>query len=287
VYDAFNNKAKMGLRGISISMNIWRKRVTALLLAVVFLLIFDFYGRAIILVLFTRYEIRNSPDLWIVPTPLSAGAAESPAGKTLSYYGYSLDSPWAEVKEEKPGKVLTSINFSGGQVISVCDPASTLDDLEALRQGIVTRGQTLKNVFGDEATRSRFAFRSTTLNLTPRDLRLFSSRQEIATNSTLLMIKEVWVNNSRHGPYSFQTAWFRGFQYGSPAQDDGVTIEAFDAEDHEIEIMVGWGLRISPRPSQADINRIIFSLRPTPPAEPPPATIAQPTKRPGAHAHAV
>jgi hypothetical protein len=110
------------------------------------------------------------------------------------------------------------------------------------------------------------------LNLTPADLHLFASRQKMVADSVLLTLKGAYVSERKHGLYSFQTAWFRGFQYGAPAQDDGVKIEAFDAQDREVEMIVGCGHRISPRPSQADINRILFSLRPTPvPVAAPPA----------------
>lgn len=71
------------------------------------------------------------------------------------------------------------------------------------------------------------------------------------------------------GLYSFETSRFRGFQEGGPAQDDVVIIEAFDAQDRKIELWVGAERGSKNRPSQADINGILYSLRlvSTPPAK--------------------
>ena len=272
MYDATNNDANKCLRGTVSSVNTWRVRAAILLTAVVFVLIFYVYGQPIAFVLFTKHEIRNSPELWTVPTALSAAAAESPTGKTLSYYGYDFDSPWSEGKEEQNLKSLIRVNFPGGASIAFFDPTASVNEVQLLTEQSAKNNRDARRVWGAEAMRSRYAFRSTMLNLTPADLQLFTTRQKMVADSILLTLKGAYVSSRRHGLYSFQTAWFRGFQYGAPAQDDGVTIEAFDAQDHEIKIIVEWGHRISPRPSQADINRILFSLRPTPaPAAPPAA----------------
>jgi hypothetical protein len=272
VYDASAAETKNYQRGILLSMKTWQKRTTLILTSFALLLVFYVYGQPIAFLLFTKHEIRNSPELWTVPTPLSAAAAESPTGKTLSYYGYDFDAPWTEGKEEQNSKSLIRVNFSGGQTIAFFDPTASVNEVQLLTQQSAEKNRDARSIWGADAMRSRYAFRSTMLNLTPADLHLFASRQKMVADSVLLTLKGAYVSERKHGLYSFQTAWFRGFQYGAPAQDDGVKIEAFDAQDREVEMIVGCGHRISPRPSQADINRILFSLRPTPvPVAAPPA----------------
>jgi hypothetical protein len=131
-----------------------------------------------------------------------------------------------------------------------------------MRQEAMRRGADIRDVFGDQATGSNYAMRSKILYLTPRDLRLFSSPQQMVANSILLNLKKIWTGAAKGGLYSFQTEWLRGFQEGGPAQNNVVTIYAFDKQDREIELFIGTEPHASGKLSQADINRIFFSLRP-------------------------
>jgi hypothetical protein len=128
-------------------------------------------------------------------------------------------------------------------------------------------GTDVGKLFGKKAVSSNYDLRSKILYLTPRDLSLFSSRQEMAGNSILLLMKSIWTKRIKGGLYSFETPWIRGFQEGSPAEDDMTIIDGFDAHDREIELWVGSDKGAN-KPSQADINRILYSLRPDP-ASPP------------------
>ncbi len=221
-----------------------------------------FYGRPLGLLLFTKWEARNEPELWIVPKPLPVFAGETSAGRTFSYFGYEFESPWTEVKLERALKAIVVLNFATGQTIAFPDPAQNVDELKLLKAEAAKRGVPLSSVFGDEATRSRFALRSKILNLTPGDLRLFSTRQEMMTNSIFLFFKEMDMGKIKGGMYSFETGSLRGFQEGTPSQDDVVTIEAADSEDRILELWIASEHNAKSRPSQEDIDRIIFSLRP-------------------------
>jgi hypothetical protein len=100
------------------------------------------------------------------------------------------------------------------------------------------------------------------LKRTPRDLHLSLSRQRMVSSSVLLMLKPMWTGTLQGGLYSFQTEWLRGFQQGDPTRDKTVTIDAFDAHDHEIELSVGCAQGASQNVTQSELNRIIYSLRP-------------------------
>ena len=112
--------------------------------------------------------------------------------------------------------------------------------------------------------RSDYAFRSKTLNLTPRDIHLFSSPKEIIGRVVLLSIKDVERERFKNGLYSFETPWMRGFQEGDLERDKGVVIEAFDKQDRLLTLTVGANPSKSCF-SQSDLNRIVFSLRPVAP----------------------
>lgn len=220
------------------------------------------YARPIGVLLYTKWEVRNAAELWVVPTPLPVVATEPSKGRTFSYFGYEFESPWTDVKRERKFESVATLNFSGGQFVTIFDSAQSANELDLMKQSSTKRGVELRAVLGDEAVRSRYALRSWMWNLTPGDLRLLSSRQEMVSNSVFLTLKQIWMTGIKGGLYSFETSRFRGFQKGGPAQDDVVNIEAFDAQDRKIEILIGAERGSKNRPSQADINTILYSLRP-------------------------
>jgi hypothetical protein len=163
---------------------------------------------------------------------------------------------------ERNTKSVVVLNFSGGQGISVFDWRDGDGIVEAIKGGSAQRGAARDPVFGEGTVRSDYELISRTLNVTPADLRIFSSRQKMVGNSVLLRIKRIDLPRIKHGVYSFQTNSFRGFQKGDPLQDATVIIKAFDAQDHKIQLWIGAKPDASPKLTQADINRILYSLGP-------------------------
>jgi hypothetical protein len=232
------------------------------IICVAFCIVLFIYGRPVGFLLYTKWQTRNEPKLWNVPRPLSLGAPSPSVRRKFSYFGYEFDAPWTELTRERKGESFAILNFSAGAFISVLAPSKNGNELDAMKQEAAKRGKDVRDVFGDEATRSNYALRSKVLSLTPRDLGLFSSRREMVANSVLLIFKEIETNRFRGGLFSFQTEWFRGFQKGDPALDDVVMVEAFDSQDHKIELIIGSQPAAGSKLSQTDINQILLSLRP-------------------------
>jgi hypothetical protein len=243
-------------------MPVKRKSIICAISGILAVMVVWVYGRPLGLLLSTKWEVRTEPELWVVPKPLPATAAETSIGKSFSYFGYEFESPWTEVAFERKTQSVAVLNFSGGQAISVLDWSDGDGPLQALKGGGADSAAALEPVFGAEATRSNYAFISRILKVTPGDLRVFSSRQKMVRNSVLLRIKQIDLPRIKHGVYSFQTNSFRGFQKGDPLRDGVVIIEAFDAQDHKIPLWIGAKPDASPKPTQADINRILYSFRP-------------------------
>lgn len=220
------------------------------------------YGRPLGMMLYAKWDARTHPELWVVPQPLPATSAETSLGKSFSYFGYEFESPWTEVAFERKLESVAVLNFSGGQLISVFNWQASDDMVQAMKAGSVERGAALETIFGRDTMRSNYALISRTLNLTPGDLRIFSSRQTMVGNSVLLMLKQIQMSKIKGRVYYFQTESFRGFQEGDPIHDDIVTIQAFDAQDHKIELLIGAKPNTGQKPTQADINRVLYSFRP-------------------------
>lgn len=252
-----HNLSRLSLRALQ-----YITKTSTIICALAALLVFE-YARPIGFVLYAKWKYRNAPQMWVVPSRLLTVAVEPNAGRRFSYFGYDFDSPWTKVERERKFESGAVLNFSGGQFISILNPAQSGDQLQIMKQEATKRGVDLKNVFGEEATRSKYALDSKIWNLTPGNLQLFSSRQEMVSNSVLLIMKDIFLLKHKGGLYTFETPWFRGFQVGGPAQDDMVIIDAFDASDRKIAIYIGSKHDANPRPSQADINGILSSLRPS------------------------
>jgi hypothetical protein len=218
------------------------------------------YGRPLGMMLSTKWDARTQPELWVVPQPLPATAAETSIGKSFSYLGYEFESPWTDVAFERKTNSVVVLNFSNGQGIAVFDWPQ--GPLQMLKGETAEQAAALQAVLGAEATRSNYAFLSSILAVTPGDLRVFSSRHKMVANSVLLSMKQIEISKVKGRVYSFETDAIRGFQKGDPLQDVTVTIEAFDAQDHKIELLIGAKPNTNPKPSQADINRILYSFRP-------------------------
>jgi hypothetical protein len=231
------------------------------LLCLIFGVVCYFYTPALGTFIYAKWQFRNSREIWITPTPLSEGPLNPSSGPKLTYFGYEFESPSAEVKEEKIFDRVAVLSFADCAGLSIFKPDADTDLLAVVRKEAAKKGRNIQEVFGQEAARSNYALRSVTLNLTPRDLRLFSSRREISGNAVLLLIKGAESQRFKNGLYSFATPWMRGFQEGDLTRDCGVVIEAFDNRDRMLTILVGL------RPgktwfAQPDLDRIIFSLRP-------------------------
>jgi hypothetical protein len=220
------------------------------------------YIKPVTLLLLTRWKARANPEFWMVPRPLADVSIERTAGRTFRFYGYQFEVPWTDVKREEHLKRLELVFFSNGFVLILRDPAQSLNQLEFLTRSGIEDGAGLKKILGEEATASNYALRSKILNLTPHDLQLSFSRQKMVSSSVLLMLKPTWTSNLRGGLYSFHSEWLRGFQQGDPTRDKTVTIDAFDAQDREIELSVGQASGVHQDVTQSELNRIISSLRP-------------------------
>jgi hypothetical protein len=222
-----------------------------------------FYGPALGAFAYVKWNFRNSPGVWIVPRPLPLASTDRVAGTKVSYFGYEFDSPLAEMKEERKVESVVVLSFSNCAGMVMFKPEPGGDLIHTLQVEASKRGRNMEDVFGRQATRSNYALLSKELNLTPSDLRLFSSPREIVANSVFLTLKGINSQRFKNGLYSFETQWMRGFQEGDLGRDRGVAIEAFDLQDRRLMLIVA----AKPDTScfaQSDLNRIISSLRPVP-----------------------
>ena len=61
-------------------------RVFAAIIGILLCILIVIDGPAIAAVIYTKWEIRNAPELWVVPTPLTDLSIERSAGQKFSYW---------------------------------------------------------------------------------------------------------------------------------------------------------------------------------------------------------
>ncbi len=225
------------------------------------------YSDPVASLLLAKSYARKTPELWNVPQLLHLEQTPPTTGRTFSYFGYQFQSPWTDLADERKTKTIVVLAFSGGQGITVSDESMILDDRTTPGQPENKPGSLfLKALFG-------YTFRARVLNATPADLHWFSSSQHMARSSNLIVMKDLDAEYLKGGVYSFQTPWFRGFQIGSPSREEVVSIEFYDPENIRINLIISSRQGAS-KPSQSELNQIISTLQPVPPAVTPPATPA-------------
>jgi hypothetical protein len=226
------------------------------------------YGGRIGLLLLTHWEVRNIPQVWLVPAPLAFVPPHRPAGRKFSYFGYDFETPWTELISGRrydtndPSDSVVNLTFSTGNVVVIFDPAKR-DSLQILKQEASKRGEQLTKYFDEQSLRTNYSMRSKQLYLTPHDMGVFSSRLEGEGNFALIAMKSIELQRVKGGLYTFHTERLRGFQLGDPAQDEVVIAEAYDSQDHLIKLFISSDPAGQHKVSQADIDQIICSLRPT------------------------
>ena len=207
-----------------------------------------------------KSDARKNPELWSVPKPLPLESSVPDGGKIFCRFGYQFNSPWPDVSSERKQGTVDVLIFSGGQGVAIFDESKSLDRLAGTQKPEDKQSvQVTKALFG-------YAFRSKILNTTPADLRWFSTRQHMASSSTLITIKIIDEPSMKGGLYSFQTPWFRGFQIGGPPRDQMVTVEMYDPQELKIEMLISSHPATAGKFSQSDINQIISTLQPARPS---------------------
>jgi hypothetical protein len=207
-----------------------------------------------------RYQFRKLPDVRKTPVPLSDLSISKVPHRTASYFGYEFELPWDDVDEEKDktfGTVHVSYFRSGNAFrFSTFPPKDFVN--EVMKVGNVDP-QALKQLYGEDALGSDYAFHKKMLELTPSEITPFISRRQAISRQVLLIIKAISMPKAESGIFSIQTRNFKGFQFENPqTYPSRITVELFSDEGGIDAIFlqkVG-----APAISQSEINRVIQSI---------------------------
>jgi hypothetical protein len=125
--------------------------------------------------------------------------------------------------------------------------------------------QGFRQLYGDEALESDYAFYQKMLHLTPSQIGPFVSARQAVAGQVLLMVKAISMPRAGSGIFSIQTPGFEGFQFENPqALPLRITDELYSDEGGVYVIFLQKVDGTAPTISQPEINRVIRSIRKVP-----------------------
>lgn len=225
-----------------------------------------FFGIQTASALMVRYTYRKMPDVAKTPVPLSDLSISNVRHRTASYLGYEFELPWDDVDEQKDktsGAIHVSYSRSGNAFwFSTFQPKEFVNTLMKTAK---LDPQGFRQLYGDEAFESDYAFYQKMLHLTPSEITPFVSRKQAIAGQMLLLVKAISMPRAGSGIFSIQTPGFEGFQFENPeAWPLRITDELYSNEGGIYVIFLQRVDGTAPKISQPEINRVIRSIRKLP-----------------------
>jgi hypothetical protein len=211
----------------------------------------------------------NNPAMWLVPAAVPDLAISTASGMKLSYFGWDFDVPWKDLDPSKTSPIgkppwqWQVIGFrSGRQIVFIRHSANNWSKALSPPMNHVTEKAYERTLLGAD-TWSDCAFTRAMLEATPDQLTPFTFRREGVRLTLLLLFKsiEIMVHDSKSGIFMIDTSDFRGFQYGNPESRQSRVDDVLYSDRGGVEF---WFRSCPPNKapiSQADINRVIRTVK--------------------------
>lgn len=225
-----------------------------------------FFGLSMMFAVEARYFGWKTPVVKRTPIELSDLSVSQASGQKLSYHGYEFEVPWEvdEAKTKQTGK-MQLVAFRSGNALLF----SSMAPKEFVNTFLSSSGsdpETLRKLYGEDALVSDYSLHRLILEATPAKVSLFTPRREAVGGTMLLVMKGITIpREGESGIFRIQTGNFRGFQFGDPKQHPkSVEVEIFADDGGFGFVFVQQEKGPAPAITQAEINRVIESLRKAP-----------------------
>ncbi len=206
---------------------------------------------------------RNDPVLWVIPQDLGNSAPSQQLGLKLSAYGYEFEVPWGDIDREKTksGEFVTVYYFRSGPVVMFRNPEKVANAKEIFLADDEKRRVAMQ-VWGEKTLESNFTLTKAVLETSPAQMSVFAPRPKVLGLGILLMLKPSTAMGGETGIFAFDTSTIRGFQMGDPNKGPKyISLRAFDMGDHQLEITFGMQNGFTGRITQAEVNRVLQTIR--------------------------
>jgi hypothetical protein len=216
--------------------------------------------------LMVRYTYRKMPDVARTPVPLSDSSISNMPHRKMSYFGYEFEVPWDDIDEQKSKTVgtirLTYFRSGNAFWFSTFPPKEFVNTVMKTAQ---LDPQGFRQLYGDDAFESDYAFHQRMLQMTPTEITPFVSRRQAIAGQTLLLIKALSMPKASSGIFSILAPGFEGFQFENPQSRPLRISDELFSNERGIELIFFQKVDGSaPTVSQPEINRILCSIRKVP-----------------------
>lgn len=221
------------------------------------------FGLQTAFALMERYECRKISVAWETPVPLADLSISATPHRETSFCGYRFELPWGDVDEQKSRTVGEGVQvtaFRSKNVFSFsCFPPRNFVG-EVMKQMNLNADQ-LKRGFG-EAADSDYGFNRIMLDVRPDSITLRTPEREAWRDSMLLMFKVRAIPPTDSGIFLVQTPEFKGFQFGAPPRRQFRITDYLYTDSGGINLVFFQDRQgTAPAISQAEINRVVQSVR--------------------------
>ncbi len=206
----------------------------------------------------------SQPCLRLGVHPMSIGDAHVAPGTKESFFGYQFEVPWSNAEAAITRKMvtLTALNDHG---LILWDPTAMPQLFEDASKPIQHPNikDAIGSVVGKEAAQSNYALAKHMLDMTPEQISPFLSKREANGRFTLLRMKSaVYCDKGHPSFYSYQRDGLNCLQIGEFGAGRVVEVKCFDGMDRELNFHFSGGRDASSLLTQAEITRVIQTLRP-------------------------
>jgi hypothetical protein len=206
---------------------------------------------------------KSDPVLSEIPQTLRDTAPSKQPGLKLSAYGYEFEVPWGDIDKEKTrsGDFVTVYYFRSGQFLMFSNPEKAANAKEIFLADDEKRKVAMQ-IWGAKTLESNFTLTKATLEASPAQMSVFAPRLKVVGLGTLLMVKIAIATGGETGIFAFDTPAIRGFQMGDPdKRPKFISVKAFDMGDHQLELTFGMQKGSAGQITQADVNRVLQTVR--------------------------
>jgi hypothetical protein len=223
-------------------------------------------------VAFSFYAAEKAPSVArIVPVELKDKSVSKADGTKLSYFGYEFEVPWNDLDEtqtkffpkDKPEKTKVDLRFHSGLRL-VFSAHSSRESVTDLPSDFSTSSRDLESVFGPETMKSDYSFAKALYEFTPDDMNYWTMSQEAGKRAELLLlVKSLALPKSAEtGIFTLQNQSYKGFQQGNPrVRQNGIVVDLYSGVGWVEIVFLQDDYHHFSGVTQAEINRIVQSLR--------------------------
>jgi hypothetical protein len=208
-------------------------------------------------------QLRSShPHIYLVPQPLPPVAPSNARATTLTHYGYEFEAPWADMEIARDIPLLVNFEAPGGQILVLWQPERSPVTTEIR---IAARNQKLnyEKVLGSEGLQSDYSLLKAEMEVTPDQISPFMNKNDAVRRMVFLTMKAIVINEKMSAIYSFNSNGLHGFQFGDPATDELIQVQAYDSNDLLIKLWFAMKDHSSGKIPQSEINRVMETFHST------------------------